>query len=146
MEGINISLDEESLENIPGLKDAAFYYLILQMIDLKQLNRLHTHTIEYFLNMAIKKYKTDDVQDTHRLDKAIEILSRYPVSSDPPGICIIFCTRNGRKGSDDDLRKVKALFEKKYRYDVVVKTDPSSEDVQMIVSKLKSPRNKFYDR
>ncbi|RXG60337.1 rRNA 2'-O-methyltransferase fibrillarin [Armadillidium vulgare] len=145
LEVINISLDEDSLKDIPGLKDTAFYYLILQMIDLKQLNRLHTHAIEYFLNKVIKKYKADDIQDIQRLDKAIEMLSRYPVSSDPPGICIIFCTEEGRKGSEDDLKRVKALFENKYRYDVIPIINPSSKDVQTIVGKLQSPRNKFYD-
>lgn len=148
----NVTIEEDSLINIPGLKDVAFYYLILHMIQKQLLNRLYTHCLEGILQAVKEKYlvlkntKVEAIEDLSRFGKALRLLSRYPVSSKPPGLCLIFHMDEGRSGAENDFKRVKELFEKHYGYDVFHKRNPKTKEIQDIATKLAAQRNKFYDR
>lgn len=76
----------------------------------------------------------------------VSLFFRYPIASQPPGLCLIFHMMEDRPGADEDLKLVKDLFENVLKYDVVTKVDPKAEQIKFIISKLKAARNKFYDR
>ncbi|KAK4287090.1 hypothetical protein Pmani_039831 [Petrolisthes manimaculis] len=137
-------VDPNALHEIPGLKDVAFYYLILALMRNHMLNRLYTHKL-VFLFDQLKQMKVTKKETTQHIERALASLDRYPIASRPPGLCIIFIMVRDRDGAQKDLQRVRELFEKFYAFDVFVKKDPTSEDIKNIVSKLKAARNKFYD-
>ncbi|XP_042868851.1 uncharacterized protein LOC122251198 isoform X2 [Penaeus japonicus] len=134
-------IDQEALEKVRGLKDVAFYYLILMMMRNQLLNRLYTHRLAFLFDQ-LKQMKSGGDPN---IDRILDSLNRYPVASRPPGLCIVFNMMQNRDGAAKDLTKVKELFEKEYKFDVFVKVDPTAEEIKTIVSKLKAARNKFYD-
>lgn len=138
-------VDAQALEKVAGLKDVAFYYLILNLMRKHMLNRLYTHKLCFIFDQ-LKQMKVERAESYEHIDKTLAGLNRYPVASRPPGLCLIFHIMKNRPGAQKDLSKVRELFEKTFMYDVFVKIDPTSEDIKMIVSKLKAARNKFYDR
>ncbi|XP_066989993.1 uncharacterized protein [Macrobrachium rosenbergii] len=137
-------IDLKPLEKVAGLKDAAFYYLILLMMHKKMLNRLYTHKL-IFIFEQLKEMARNDRKSNPKLDLILNVLDRYPIASRPPGLCLIFTVNEGRDGAQKDVLRVKELFEKTYKYDVFTKIDPTAEDIKSIVNKLKHARNKFYD-
>lgn len=138
-------IDRQALVSVSGLKDVAFYYLILNLMRKQMLNRLYTHKLTFIFDQ-LKQMKAEENHNYDHIDKALAALNRYPVVSRPPGLCLIFHMTKNRQGGHKDLSRVKELFEKNFMYDVFVKTDPSAEDIKMIISKVKAARNKFYDR
>ncbi|XP_042210477.1 uncharacterized protein LOC121858242 isoform X2 [Homarus americanus] len=137
-------IDLRSLENVAGLKDVAFYYLILNLMKKQILNRLYTHKLSFIFHQLKQIKEKSDTPHPH-IDRILMTLDRYPVASQPPGLCLIFIMEENRAGAQKDLMRVRELFEKVFKYDVFVKINPSSEDIKTIVSKLKAARNKFYD-
>ncbi|XP_071546196.1 uncharacterized protein [Panulirus ornatus] len=137
-------IDRESLEKVAGLKDVAFYYLILNLMRKQLLNRLYTHRLSFIFHQMKQMKEGSGVSHAH-IDCILANLNRYPVVSRPPGLCLIFIMTEDRKGAQKDLMRVRELFEKVFMYDVFVKSDPKIEDIKTITSKLKAARNKFYD-
>ncbi|KAK3868171.1 hypothetical protein Pcinc_026431 [Petrolisthes cinctipes] len=138
-------VDPNALDVVPGLKDVAFYYLILTLMRNHILNRLYTHKL-VFLFDQLKQMKVAKEEATQDIERALASLDRYPIASRPPGLCIIFIMVRDREGAQKDLQRVRELFEKIYAFDVFVKKDPTSEDIKNIIIKLRAARNKFYDR
>nr|ARO92232.1 caspase 4 [Portunus trituberculatus] len=134
----------EALENVKGLKDVAFYYFILTLMRKKMINRLYTHKL-YFLLEKLKHILVKDKKKCIHVDRALQMLNRYPIASHPPGLCLIFHMNENRIGASKDMNRVRELFEKVFMYDVFVKVDPTAEQIKSIISKLKAARNKFYD-
>lgn len=134
----------EALQEVPGLKDVAFYYLVLTLMRKKMVNRLYTHRLTFLLEQLRQIHKTNGRDHIH-IDRALATLSRYPIASYPPGLCLIFLMTENRAGASKDLARVRELFEKVLKYDVFVKIDPTAEHIKSIISKLKAARNKFYD-
>ncbi|ROT61665.1 caspase 4 [Penaeus vannamei] len=134
-------IDQGALEEVPGLKDVAFYYLTLTMMRKQLLNRLYTHRLAFLFDQ-LKEMKSG--KDPN-IDRILDTLNRYPVVSRPPGLCIVFNITENREGSTKDVVKVKELFEKEYKFDVLVKEDPTANEITDIVSELKAARYKFYD-
>ncbi|CAL4084487.1 unnamed protein product [Meganyctiphanes norvegica] len=141
---LELKMDEDAMKKVPGLKEVAFFYLILKMMRQNMLNRLYTHKLIFILNMVMESNKHLSKKYSY-IEPLIVSLDKYPMTSRPPGLCIIFSMHDGRPGAEHDLNKVKALFEKTFMYDVFFKIDPSAQDIKFITSKLSSPRNKFYD-
>ncbi|KAG0726715.1 Caspase-8 [Chionoecetes opilio] len=137
-----LSLD--ALQKVAGLKDVAFYYLVLTLMRKKMINRLYTHKLAFLLEQLKQIHIRDDKDHIH-IDRALSILCRYPIASQPPGLCLIFLMTESRPGAKKDLTRVKELFEKVFKYDVFVKIDPTAEHIKSIISKLRAARNKFYD-
>ncbi|XP_068214210.1 uncharacterized protein [Palaemon carinicauda] len=137
-------IDLKALEKVPGLKDAAFYYLILLMMHKKMLNRLYTHKL-IFIFEQLKEMARNERKANPNIDLILNVLNRYPIASRPPGLCLIFTVNEGRAGSQKDVLRVRELFEKTFKYDLFTKIDPTAEDIKTIVNKLKHARNKFYD-
>lgn len=135
-------IDQRALEKVRGLKDVAFYYLTLTMMRKQLLNRLYTHRLAFLFDQ-LKEMKSG--KDPN-IDRILDTLNRYPVVSRPPGLCIVFNITENREGSTKDVAKVKELFEKEYKFDVLVKEDPTANEITDIVSELKAARYKFYDR
>ncbi|KAK8400517.1 hypothetical protein O3P69_003288 [Scylla paramamosain] len=134
----------EALHKVKGLKDVAFYYFVLTLMRKKMINRLYTHKL-YFLLEKLKQILGEEKKTCIHIDRALEMLNRYPIASHPPGLCLIFHMAENRIGSSKDLTRVRELFEKVFMYDVFVKVDPTAEQIKSIISKLKAARNKFYD-
>ncbi|XP_053633206.1 uncharacterized protein [Cherax quadricarinatus] len=137
-------IDHKTLQKVKGLKDVAFYYLILNLMRKQMLNRLYTHKLNFIFHQ-LKQMNEQDSTPCPHIDRVLSNLNRYTVASRPPGLCLIFIMLENRSGAAKDLAKVRDLFEKVFMYDVFVKKDPTAEDIKTIVSKLKAARNKFYD-
>ncbi|XP_045610647.2 cell death protein 3 isoform X1 [Procambarus clarkii] len=137
-------VDLKALKSVAGLKDVAFYYLILNLMRKQMLNRLYTHKLSFIFHQIQQMNERTNTPNPD-IDRVLSNLQRYPVASRPPGLCLIFIMLENRVGAPKDLAKVRELFEKVFMYDVFVKKDPTAEDVKIIVSKLKAARNKFYD-
>ena len=136
--------DQEALKLVPGMKEVIFFFIILTMFKEKMLNGLYTHVLEYFLDGA--KQLFEDGSDRSHIDTAIQQLKRYPMTANPPGICIIFSMLKDREGSKEDVIEVKKVFEDEFNYDVFVKINPTKKEIKMLIDKLSAPRNMFYDR
>ncbi|XP_047496981.1 uncharacterized protein LOC125044384 [Penaeus chinensis] len=137
-------LEQGSLEKVPGLKDVAFYYLVLEMLRKEMMNHLYTHKL-HFLFDQLKAMKYGEGAEDPHIDDILNTLGRYPITSRPPGLCLVFIMTEGRSGASRDLAKVRELFEKQYKYAFFVKNDPTAEEIKTIISKLKAGRYKFYD-
>ena len=135
--------DVDVVEN-PDYKDILFYCIITNMRKASILNRLHTHVLQFFLDGSHKRF-SDPNSDSH-IDMAIEKLSRYPMTVNPPGICIIVSVNEGRAGADDDVIKVKRLFEQDLNYNVLGIINPTAKKLKDLVSELEAKRYQFYDR
>ena len=62
---------DKDLTEVPGLKDVAFYYLILNMMKGQLINRLYTHALEWLL-YGIREYnEIDGITENSHLDKAV---------------------------------------------------------------------------
>ncbi|XP_076038184.1 caspase-8-like isoform X1 [Oratosquilla oratoria] len=131
------------LQEVSGLKEAAFLYLVLSMLREKLLNRLYTHCLSSAI-VALQS-RTSDETDTQRFNFILGELDKYPVESKPAGICIIFCVLENRKGAEHDMKRVQDVFKNTFGYDVFVKKNPNESDIKFIITKMKAPRNKFYD-
>ncbi|XP_042868849.1 caspase-8-like [Penaeus japonicus] len=137
-------VDQDSLEKVPGLKEVAFYHLILEMLKKQMINRLYTHKL-YFLFNQLKEMKFGEAAVDPHIDRILNTLSQYPIASSPPGLCLVFLMTEDRPGASYDLAKVRELFEKEYKFAFFVKKDPTAEEIKSIICKLKAARYKFYD-
>ncbi|XP_027235025.2 uncharacterized protein [Penaeus vannamei] len=137
-------LEQDALEKVPGLKDVAFYYLVLEMLRKEMINRLYTHKL-HFLFDQLKKMKFGEGAEDPHIDGILTTLGRYPIASRSPGLCLVFLMTEGRRGASQDLAKVRELFEKQYKYAFFVKNDPTAEEIKSIISKLRAGRYKYYD-
>ncbi|KAK8744805.1 hypothetical protein OTU49_000624, partial [Cherax quadricarinatus] len=137
---LNLQVNVDDFKEKPGLKETAFFYFVIILISNKVLNRLYTHSLNNIF-VLMKKKRDDDP----RIDGLLDQVSRYPLASHPPGLCIIFNMEEMREGSCCDRRNVKELFENVFKYDVLEVNNPDKETVQSVISELKSPRNQFYD-
>lgn len=138
-------VEQDSLEKVPGLKEVAFYHLILEMLKKQMINRLYTHKL-YFLFNQLKEMKFGEAAVDPHIDRILNTLSQYPIASSPPGLCLVFLMTEDRPGASYDLAKVRELFEKEYKFAFFVKKDPTAEEIKSIICKLKAARYKFYDR
>lgn len=138
----NLSVKVEDLKKISGLKDVAFYYFVLILMKERMLTGLHTHTLSNIFDFL----KTKRFNVKPRIDRILDQLGRYPMASSPPGLCVILNMEKNRRGADHDRQNVKELFQNHFKYDVIEKINPTSEDVRDIIRELKASRNKFYDR
>ncbi|CAL4226296.1 unnamed protein product, partial [Meganyctiphanes norvegica] len=139
-----LKLDENAIEKVKGLKEVAFFHLVLTLMRKNLLNRLYTHTLKFALKNLIEYNKVEGKEYSY-ISPLLDILDQYPLISRPTGLCIIFSVHKDRQGAEKDLLKVKNLFEKNFKYDVLVKIDPTAHDIKSITTKLSAARNKFYD-
>ena len=128
----------------PDYKDVLFYYIITSMRKLSILNRLHTHTLEFLLEGCQKQISNPESK--RRIELAVGKLSRYPMTVNPPGICIIVAVTEDRVGAEDDLKNVKKVFEEDFNYNVLTAINPTAKKLKGLVSELSANRYQFYDR
>ncbi|XP_071546174.1 uncharacterized protein [Panulirus ornatus] len=128
------------LKGMIELKDVAFYYFVLVLMKERIQTRLHLHTL-YSIFDSLKELE----KAQPRIDDILSQLGRYPIASDPPGLCIILTMEEGREGAREDRKNVKELFGSHYRYDVVEKINPTKEQIADIIREVETSRNKFYD-
>jgi len=132
---------KEELEKIKGMKEIIFFYIILNMLKESMLNRIYTHSLGFFLEYILNTSKEKD-----RVQKAVDILKRYLLTDNPPGVCIIFSMQNDKQeGRKEDVLKLKTFFGKSLNYNVLVKVDPTSTDIKKMLMELNASRYMFYD-
>ena len=66
----------EALQKVAGLKDVAFYYLVLTLMRKKMLNRLYTYKLCFLLEQLKQIHKGENKNHPH-IDRALSILRRY---------------------------------------------------------------------
>lgn len=69
----------EALQDVAGLKDVAFYYLVLTLMRKKMINRLYTHKLAFLLEQLKQIHKKDSKDHIH-IDRALATLCRYVLS------------------------------------------------------------------
>jgi len=130
----------EKLEEVKGMKDVIFCYIILNMLKESMLNRIYTHSLEILL-----KHVYISSKDKERIQKAIDVLKRYLLTADPPGVCLIFSMQIDRQGAEADVKNLKNFFGGTLNYDILIKMDPTSKDIKNTVAELGASRYQFYD-
>jgi len=122
-----------------NIKDIIFYFIILNMQSFSLLNRLYTYLLEELLENSITdKQKATDI---------IQKLKRYPLSSKPSGICMIFSMHERRGiGALADNNIIETLLKEELHYDTVSFVNPTKDDLTNAVIELKAERYKFYNR
>ena len=123
--------------NSNGGKEAAFYCFILDQLQKGFLSRIHTHSLASHL---------EQVETVDLSQRITSMLRRYPMESDPPGLCIIFNMEEGRKGARADYENINNLFRNKFKYDVIYKINPTKLDVESTRVELTKGGYQFYDR
>ncbi|CAL4081351.1 unnamed protein product, partial [Meganyctiphanes norvegica] len=139
-----LSLNDEQIEKVKGLKEVVFFHLVLTLMRNNLLNRLYTHVLKIALRKLIEFNKNGGLEFSY-VHPMLKSLDQYPIRSTPAGLCIIFSVNKGREGAEKDIKKVIELFEKSFKYDVIVQRDPTSHDIKSATTELTAARNKFYD-
>lgn len=65
----------EALKKVAGLKDVAFYYLVLSLMRMKLMNRLYTHKLNFLLTQ-LQQMHTQNKDNHDHIDRAIATLNR----------------------------------------------------------------------
>ena len=138
-------LQGKSADFVGKMKDTIFYFMILNMYKHSLLNRLYTEILENFLQGSLEKDAAPVDQDVI-ISKAKQMLNRYPMTSRPPGMCIIVAMTKNRESAEIDIANVMKVFETYLHFDTVVIRDPEKDDLQSWIVKLKANKYKFYDR
>lgn len=68
-------VNPDVLDKVPGLKDVAFYYLILTLMRNQMLNRLYNHKL-VFLFDQLKQMKAEKQEPTQHIERALGTLDR----------------------------------------------------------------------
>ena len=142
---LEILKDRKSIEKSSILKDVWYYYMILVLYKHRLFNRLYTHRLESLLddcwaNLPDSKTRT-------QVEELYSELSRYHLTPELPGICIIFGMVQGRReGAEVDIKNVQDVFKNNFKFNVIVKQDPTSSDVYDVIEKLGAGINSHYDR
>lgn len=66
----------EALENVAGLKDVAFFYLVLSLMRRKMMNRLYTHKLTFLLDQLQQIHMKTKKQENPHLTRALASLDR----------------------------------------------------------------------
>lgn len=141
-EKLNIDLNPEGWAKVDGMKDVAFYYLVMVLKEEGLLNSLHTYPL---LNI-FDRIMVCDTTDGPELVDPRDLLRRYSLALSPPGICIIWNMTENRKGSEEDFNNVRSLFCETFEYDIIENKDPTKETISKTIEELRKEKYKFYDR
>lgn len=66
----------EALEKVAGLKDVAFFYLVLSLMRKKMLNRLYTHKLFFLLDQLQEIHKKNTKQENPQIARSLASLDR----------------------------------------------------------------------
>ena len=135
----NIQCDDD-LEDVNGMKETIFFYIILQMLKEGAIDRIHTYPLEMLLTNVMGR-----TENLYSLERVVNKLSRYPIKENPVGICFIFCEQIRKEGDEKDEQIISELF-KELKYDVIVLRDPTPYRLRSVAERLESTRYMFYDR
>ncbi|XP_076070034.1 uncharacterized protein LOC143041830 isoform X4 [Oratosquilla oratoria] len=102
-EKIEFTPNKAHLDSVSGMKDVAYFYLILFMVQKGKLNRIYTHHLIEVLN----KVSESKPETANKINEIATSLKRYPMISHPPGVCLIFCMIEDRPGAEKDITKSK---------------------------------------
>ncbi|XP_076070036.1 uncharacterized protein LOC143041831 [Oratosquilla oratoria] len=138
---IGFAPDKAHLDSVSGMKDVAYFYLILFMVKQGKLNRIYTHHLINVLN----KMSEPKSETASKVNEIATSLKRYPMRSHPPGLCLIFCMTKDRKGAHSDIEMVQSYFEKSLRYDVYLSEDPTKDTFENVTRSLRLDTYKYYD-
>merc|ERR1719154_163885 len=111
------------------------------------LDRTHSHKLMFMLEEALKKADIGrNKSNSDNIKKSMTILERYPIASNPPGLCIVFSMLEGRAaGAKEDHVLVQKCFRDEFKFDTIIITDPTKTDVTHIAHELKASKYMFYD-
>ncbi|XP_076070032.1 uncharacterized protein LOC143041830 isoform X2 [Oratosquilla oratoria] len=140
-EKIEFTPNKAHLDSVSGMKDVAYFYLILFMVQKGKLNRIYTHHLIEVLN----KVSESKPETANKINEIATSLKRYPMISHPPGVCLIFCMIEDRPGAEKDITKVTNFFEKSLCYDVVLSLDPTKYKFENATRLLRLNKFKYYD-
>lgn len=65
----------EALSTVHGLKDVAFFYLVLSLMRKKMMNRLYTHKLTFLLTQ-LKQIHEKNKNDHSSINRALSLISR----------------------------------------------------------------------
>ncbi|XP_050691802.1 uncharacterized protein LOC126983220 isoform X2 [Eriocheir sinensis] len=124
-----------------GVKEALFFFIIRQMEERMLLNRIYTDKLEGLL-----KELCEDNPQNEVLNATIQKLKNYPDECQPPGLCLIFCVKERREGSDIEITKLKSVFGDLFKFTVKIEEDPNQSTLERYHKKeLLKAKYKFYD-
>ena len=142
---------KESEMSINGFKETLFFYIIMNMSKESTLDRIHSHKLTSMLEVALEKADIEKKKsNVENIERSLTILERYPLTSNPPGLCIVFSMLEGRgEGAAKDLASVQKCFRDEFQFNTILKANPSKTDVIDVVSELKASKTSkymFFDR
>lgn len=140
LEGQDASMVKEEHLHKEEMKNALFFFIIRQMEEKRLLNRIYTDKLQ-----GLFKELCEDNGNSEKLNACIQKLKSYPDECQPPGLCLIFCVKKNREGSDVEVTKIKSVFQDLFKFTVEVEVDPNVETLQRYHKKLLEPKYKFYD-
>merc|ERR1719154_785839 len=119
----------------------------MMMFKESTLDRTHSHKLMFMLEEALKKADIGGKKsNSDNIKRSMTILKRYPIASNPPGLCIVFSMLEGREdGAEKDLASVHKCFRDKLKFNTIIKRNPSKTDVTYIADELKASKYMFYD-
>lgn len=132
------------LGHTKGLKEALFFYLIREMELHNKMNRIYTYRLEALLEQ-MQHSKGMSAAEKRVLTEAISDLNDYPSGGRPAGHCMVFCVTKERAGAEEEIRKVKHVFERCLGYTVHIEKDPVEDKLKECLAELQRPKYKFYD-
>lgn len=127
-----------------GLKEALFFYLIRTMELHNKLNRIYTYRLEALLEQLQQADGTSEAEK-RVLSAAITDLNDYPSGGRPAGHCMVFCVTKDRAGAEEEIKKVKHVFEKCLGFTVHIEQNPVLDKLKECLAELQKPKYKFYD-
>lgn len=131
----DIQITAEILKKKEGLKETLFYYLIRQMELNNKLNRIYTNRLQELLQEL----------GGGLMDEWMEVLERYPVESNPPGHCVVFCVTRDRMGGEAEIKKVYRVFHKTLGYTITIKENPTLSTIMETLATLQRPKYRIYN-
>lgn len=140
-EGGDASVVQEEELTEDGVKEALFFFIVRQMEEKMLLNRIYTDKLQGLL-----KELCEDSGQSEVLNTIIQKLKNYPDKCQPPGLCLVFCVKERREGSDIEVTKIKSVFEDLFKFRVITEENPNLGTLEHYHKKeLLKPKYKFYD-
>nr|XP_053655100.1 uncharacterized protein LOC128704097 [Cherax quadricarinatus] len=137
---LDISL--EMLRKTDGLKEALFFYMIRVLEENDKLNHIYTDKLEELLERVSKA--VTDKNDRLIIKGVVSTLSEYPMNCRPAGHCLVFCVTEDRKGAQEEITKVKNVFENSLGYIVHIEKDPTRTTLLACMKELQKPKYRYY--
>ena len=138
----------EKIEQINGFKETLFFYIIMVMFKESTLDRVHCHKLTCMLEAALEKADIEKKKsNVENIERSLTLLERYLITSNPPGLCIVFSMLKDRgAGAAKDLESVQKCFRDEFQFNTISKTNPSKTDITDIATELQASKYMFYDR